>query len=354
MDCAEALDRLSAADGTPVPGLPTHLEACPACRGVAGRLARLDLLGREALAWEGLVPVPALPRRTGALRWVAAAALLLLTITLAWRREEGTRPAPTPIAPTPGLEILLEPAEGARLRREGALLFLESGTCWVALGPATSLELAGPLPLLLTPGTQAELRIDRAPAALLLREASAATGPVLLVSIVSGEARAGTLAIPAGIRARLEAGRDPVLEPLGGDALAAIDAWRSRRLEAAASERRHQGLLSLQAPAFLPLGSPACFTAGVRRVTGHLVLRYPLAGGFGETTLGGLPAWGDGAWHRVSVRSGPAGAEIFLDGRRLLAVPPAKRREGKPEAGLGVRGGSLEVEDVRAGPETPR
>jgi hypothetical protein len=235
---------------------------------------------------------------------------------------------------------------------------------------AQALDVEAPVPLRLDAGTQAELLAPASSARLeplLLKEAAAEGPDSLQLSVLSGEARSSEYGIPAGTVAVLRAGRPPAPGILTEEDRARIEGWRAERLAGLATRRYapeelaaagdavlEQGVARLRGRGWIRLkgAGPRLALAAEVRVSGaHLMLRYPLHdGGTGETTLGSLPAWRDGGWHRLAVRTGRDGAEVFLDGRRILKSPPHPVRGGSPgELALGAEGGSLDLKSLALG-----
>ena len=306
--------------------LASHLEGCPDCAGRARAMAAVD--AELAGAFEEGKGVPAsLKARRPRWGWAAAAAVLLAAG--AWILRPASPPKASSAARPARLAASLEVEPGGEASLSGRVLTLKSGACW--LDASVPVEMAGPLKVRFAAGTEAEVRIlpPAKTAWSLLGEAWASVPPEVLVSVVSGSAEAGGLCIPAGIRARLPAG---ALEPLDASG---IHAWRARRLEAGGRGAERV----LQGPASFP-EARGSFSAEVRSVQGHILLRYPA----GETTLGRLDAWTDGAWHRLSVSWKGSGTEVFLDGQRILRVPKA---EGSGTPGLEVLDGSLVLREIR-------
>lgn len=395
MSCDNVRDRILESDGTPwAPEVATHLETCASCRRLASHLAAVDQAAREAFpatssgAFPGL-PQPAPSRRP--LAWAAAAAILLMAGGFALTRPSSRNPGTLPLVPAPPFSGPLGPSQAADLgdalvemdagsRGEiqpdpqgGWKLALLEGRCWV--DTRSRVRLHTPVAIDLLPGTRAELsRAARAETAWsLLRQAEAADPATLTLRVLSGEAVLNTLpgfpCVGSGRQATLENGR-LTITPLPESETARIDAWRQARLGTEARRilepgdlialgaRLHDGAARLEAPAqepqMLAFPSPAghaVLTARIRKVTGHLVLRYPLPQGGGETTVGDLAAWQAPGTHLLTLRSGSGGTEIFLDGRRLLEVPPLPRPgvDGRAVA-IGIRGGSCELERLAVSP----
>ena len=291
--------------------LEAHLAACRDCLEDLGDLGSLSAPPRS---W----------------RWpLAVAASLLVAVGLAapWRKG----PEPRLLAGAPARrEASLEVSPGGDAALSGSVLLLRAGACW--LDTAVPVEMKEPCPIRFEAGTEAEIRILPAPKAVwsLLGEAWASGLSTVLVSVVSGSAEAGGERIPAGSRLRIPGGR---LEPVDAGS---IDAWRTRSLEA--GSRGPERMLADGSAAFP--GAPGSFRAEIRAVRGHVVVRYPA----GETMLGSLEAWKDGAWHRLVVTWKGSGTEIFLDGRRLLKLPGT---DGSGIPGLEVRTGSLVLREIR-------
>lgn len=365
MDCQEILTRVAQHEGGDrLPsGVQGHLEGCPSCREQAGRLLELDAFAREHLK----APAVTLPRLRRPLRVPALAASALLAagagLLIFQHTSSPTTPVPASLPAAPGIRDdtggELESAPGTVAELRSRRLSLRAGACWVEARETLELEI--PLKARIAAGSQVELTLLERKDALSwnwLRAAEADESPALRISVVAGEVELsdlpGSPCLRAGSRGRVVGGILKT-DPLTEIHLAEIEAWRARSLEARARpvpDCKAAILVEgrfLEAPAS-PRG--AVLTARLRHVTGHLVLRYPLPGGAGETTLGDLPVWRTRDWHRLVLKSGASGADIFLDGRRLLKVPPLPVREaGSPgAAALGVRGGSAEVADLSVGP----
>lgn len=388
MDCQDALSRIAGLERgeSPDAGTRAHLTGCPACRS---RAALLDALGdrvREVLETVG--PAPASPAairlaaggRPNRRAWVAAAAALLLLIgglAALSRSPAGPGGLATP-SPVPadrevaGAEAdggrftstagdVLEVAAGSAVHyvpasgERAASLRLASGACWAE--NRTLLEIDGPAPLSLSPGSAAELSVEGpapALASLLSRDAWAEEGgPALRIRLISGEARARGRRIPPGTTALVTAEKVGDATALGDADWARIESWRARRIAAAAG--RHGKPLDALLPASgrlrLPASGRRTVLSGEFTTEGsHLLIRYPASHGTGRLSLGNLPAWGDGRWHRLSVRTGDDGAEVFLDGRRILAAPFQPADDGEPEVlSLEARGAGFRVRALAVG-----
>jgi hypothetical protein len=361
MTCQEILDLVAQREGAePLsPEIEAHLEGCAGCRGQARLLLALDAFALAQLP----APPIAVPRLPRPLPWKALAASLLLALGAGlFLFNRSPSPAGVPASsPSPALADAagsLELAPGAIAGLQAGRLSLRAGACWVE--SRETVELDTPIKARILPGSQVELALDSPDTAVSwhwIRMAEASDASILRISVVAGTvelpAFPGSPRLQAGSRGRIR-GETLKTEPLTDSHQAGIEAWRVRALQALARPVQGSGATLLSEGRFLetrafPEG--AVLSARLRKVTGALVLRYPLPGGAGETTLGGLPVWRDQAWHALVLKSGGGGVEIFLDGRMLLKVPPLQKPEARSSGmALGVRGGSAEVADLSVGP----
>ena len=244
--------------------------------------------------------------------------------------------------------------------------------------PSEGVSLVSPVPVVLPAGARVEIRwspsASKATWSLLKEACAAEEFTELHLPVLAGEALVRGTRIQTGQRVRIPlASQAPLAsEPIREEDLDRIERWRAQRIgskvswSCAAKEivARHpeaarlQGEVAVleaspQETVFVSLprtAFPAVFWAEVRAVGGHLVLRYPMLGGTGETLLGDLAAWKVEGWHRLAVRSGRSGGEVFLDGRSLLRLPPeAISLKARTEPALGVRGGSVQVRALGGG-----